>query len=583
MYDGMIYPTITDAERDRIAEEFRNPNAEFFKRLKELVLDDRGSFVIRRLNDEISSGAKDEVSLRISMVVRKFANRLSSSKKLAKGSVWKKLSDNDNHFSYDSDISREVVLALGFVFRLNSEEIDSLLLSLDYNKLYTRSAIECAYIYACDLYQKSEEYKCFCDDGAAVDDDEFICNFTFFNMLAAHEAELAPYESEYINNVKKALDVRGNNLPRTITRKNLESFIEEEAMSSPNKTAEFNETLRSFIEASDFGNETKFYFFLNNHRDVFVLNRERSLRYIFNALYRYIETPRLNWENKPELEDQISLSYFYKRFSVFLDGLNLFTPDEIFIRYYFSCDGEGEPVEIDTDTYCYDFFRDEDIDESYDSLLEKARLDLIHTVKELLKIPSSDEKKDVLTEAEYKAVRKILFKKVDSDMESLKTQLKSFKRVLIGQNDCTKLLFVLLYMFTSVGDRSESFNFSLDTESETVNRFMRGNLRFHGEDEGSMEELDMWLEDSGFPTMVGDPLRDFIEDFFRNSFKEVKVDPDSYGKPVHFEEVKGNATNNYLTPILLQHRDIKAFKNIHKNTKSLYDEISTLIILPVIL
>lgn len=579
MYDGKIYTYITAAERERLAEEFRNPNAKFFKRLKELVLDDRGAFVIRRLNDEISRNVKAEDSLRISMVVRKFAKRiLNLIKKFPKDSVWKTLSNNDNHFSDDCEISRETVLALGFVFRLNSEEIDSLLLSLDYNKLYTRSAIECAYIYACDLYQKSEEYKRFCNDGAAVDDDEFICNFIFFNKLAAHETELAPYESEYINNVKKALGVRGNNLPRTITRKNLESFIEEEAMSSPNKTAEFSETLRSFIETSDFGNETRFYFFLNNHRDVFVLNRERSLRYIFNALYRYIETPRLNYKNKYILEKQLSLNNFYKRFSVFLDGLNLFTPDEIFIRYYFSCDGEGEPVDIDTDTYCYDFFSDEDDDEKYDSLLAKARLDLIHTVKKLLKKSLSDENTDVLTEAEETAIRKILFKKVDSDTESLKTQLKSFKRVLIGQNDCTKLLFVLLYMFTSVGDRSESFTFSLDAESETVNRFMRGNLRFHGEDEGSMEELDVWLEDSGFPTMVGDPLRDFVEDFFKNSFKEVKVDPDSYGKPVHFEEVKGNATNSYLTPILLQHRDIEAFKNIHKNIKSLYDEISTLLI-----
>lgn len=579
MYDGKIYTYITAAERERLAEEFRNPNAKFFKRLKELVLDDRGAFVIRRLNDEISRNVKAEDSLRISMVVRKFAKRiLNLIKKFPKDSVWKTLSNNDNHFSDDCEISRETVLALGFVFRLNSEEIDSLLLSLDYNKLYTRSAIECAYIYACDLYQKSEEYKRFCNDGAAVDDDEFICNFIFFNKLAAHETELAPYESEYINNVKKALGVRGNNLPRTITRKNLESFIEEEAMSSPNKTAEFSETLRSFIETSDFGNETRFYFFLNNHRDVFVLNRERSLRYIFNALYRYIETPRLNYKNKYILEKQLSLNNFYKRFSVFLDGLNLFTPDEIFIRYYFSCDGEGEPVDIDTDTYCYDFFSDEDDDEKYDSLLAKARLDLIHTVKKLLKKSLSDENTDVLTEAEETAIRKILFKKVDSDTESLKTQLKSFKRVLIGQNDCTKLLFVLLYMFTSVGDRSESFAFSLDAESETVNRFMRGNLRFHGEDEGSMEELDVWLEDSGFPTMVGDPLRDFVEDFFKNSFKEVKVDPDSYGKPVHFEEVKGNATNSYLTPILLQHRDIEAFKNIHKNIKSLYDEISTLLI-----
>lgn len=575
----MIYPSITAIERERLAEEFKNPNAKFFKRLKELVLDDRGSFVIRRLNDEISCNANDEDSLRISMAVRKFAKRiLNLIKKFPKDSVWKTLSNNDNHFSDDCEISRETVLALGFVFRLNSEEIDSLLLSLDYNKLYTRSAIECAYIYACDLYQKSEEYKRFCDESAIIDKGEFICNFTFFNKLAAHEAELAPYESEYINNVKKALGVRGNNLPRTITRKNLESFIEEEAMSSPNKTAEFSETLRSFIETSDFGNETKFYFFLNNHRDVFVLNRERSLRYIFNALYRYIETPRLNYKNKYILEKQLSLNNFYKRFSVFLDGLNLFTPDEIFIRYYFSCDGEGEPVDIDTDTYCYDFFSDEDDDEKYDSLLAKARLDLIHTVKKLLKKSLSDENTDVLTEAEETAIRKILFKKVNSDTESLNTQLKSFKRVLIGQNDCTKLLFVLLYMFTSVGDRSESFNFSLDTESETVNRFMRGNLRFHGEDEGSMEELDVWLEDSGFPTMVGDPLRDFVEDFFRNSFKEVKVDPDSYGKPVHFEEVKGNATNSYLTPILLQHRDIEAFKNIHKNIKSLYDEISTLLI-----
>lgn len=562
-----VYPNLTNDESDKLAFELKNLNDEFFYLLYSLILDDDDKFKLERINLEISTNAKVDVDLRISMAVRKYAKRM---KNVPKSSVWKSLMNNENHFSFGSHISREAILTLGFVFRLNSQEIDSLLLAADYNRLYTRSAIECAYIYTCELYRNSPEYERFCDESAAVNDEEFICNFTFFNQIASHEARLAPSESAYINNIRAALIPNGKKLPRTITRSNLEKFILEEALSAPNQTAEFTEALRGVIKTSRFGNESSFYFFLNTHRDkVFVPNRERSLRYVYNCLYRYMKTPRFQSNESRELEDQISLAYFYKRFSMFLDGLNLFTPAEIFIRYYFECDGDDGAIIPDTDTYYRDYYS-----EDHFVSVQEAKLGLIRTTKELL---ASDSKSTTdtngLSEDEKQQIKEILTKDGEAD-----SQLKCFKKVLVGDYDVSKLLLVLMYLFTSVGDRSEGFRFSLDTKETALNSFFRSNLRFCGDDEGSIEELNAWLEDSGFSTMIGDPLRDFVESFLNNAFKEEIIDFDSEGTPEHFEEVKGRATNNYLTPVLLKNLNITMFKNLHKNIKSLYNQISTLLI-----
>ena len=529
--------------------QLANRNKVFFETLDGFTKNDDGTFKLKRLNNEI----KDRIRFPYAVPVRSYAKKVNELYGFEKGSFWSRLSTKDKEFSNKETITREEVIALALVFRLSSDDLNDLLDSLGYYGLYPRQIVDAALIFVLDTYQSSDEFKRFKDPDIDIKKEEFVSNYAFFYHLVKKQSkiDLSLLQSDYIKDFRKRLTTitrNGKPQPSLDTNKwfisidMLREFIESSTAKEKNQTIQcqtkLRDTISKVIENGQYGNETCFTEFLNSgseddesNRERFVNNREKSHRYVLKMLYRYLLRESSQAYNRGIKDNGgIKVSQFFLRFTEFLDYMNTEKASELFIREYVFLD--DDQVRENIKKFCVDFFHKElrcySVEEQ--RMIRKIlRLYLIYclnikvgdnnteknesekkAVKESLVDPTRDPV--VLSELEIATMKRILQSDNDNDDDNKITpnHYAGFRKILLAEADISRLMFILLYLFTFSHKETTVFKFTneivinnknVKRSQPDANESKTDGISYYSSSGGDISELNRWLLDSGFPAL----------------------------------------------------------------------------------
>lgn len=582
--------------------QLANPNKVFFEMLDGLTKNDDGTFKIKRLNQ----GITDRTSFPYAVPVRKYANILIDLYGFEKGSFWSRLSKKDKAFSVEETITREEVIALALVFRLSSDEVNELLACLGYYGLYPRQVVDAVAIFVLDTYQGSDEYEKFINPDIDIKDEEYVSNFSFFYELVKKQSriDLSLLQSDYIKEFRNQLmsvTKGGKSQPSLDTNKwflskdMLRDFIESSTAKEKNYTFqcsnELSEIVNKVKENKQYGNETYFTEFLNSgaeddesNRERFVNNREKSHRYVLKMIYRYLlrESSQAHSQGIKE-NGGITLSQFFLKFSRFLDNMNARNATELFVMEY-TCLNEDNQVAENAEKFCVDFFHKElrQYNAEQQEMIEKIlRLYLIYCLnikkavkkekeksgKKDLKRSVVDPTKDpvVLSGLEIAKIQRI--HRSNKDNIITPNHYAGFRKILLAEADISRLMFILLYLFTFSHEETTVFSFGNEivrnnVAKNNVNRSQSNasgsrtdGISYYSSSGGDISELNRWLLDSGFPGFSIDEYLYSIAKKYMEGFK------DSY------------ESNEYLIgmfkDILLRDRSLQILNKLHMSSYSL--------------
>ena len=587
--------------------QLANPNTAFFELLDEFTQNDDGTFKLERLND----GIKEITQFPYAVPVRNYAKKVSELYGFGKGSFWSRLSTKDKEFSNKETITREEVIALALVFRLSSDDLNSLLDSLGYYGLYPRQIVDAALIFVLDTYLSSKKYDRFKDPSIKIKKKEFVCNYVFFYELVKKQSkiDLSLLQSDYIKDFKKQLTTitrDGKTQPSLDTNKwfiskdMLRDFIESSTAKEKNHTIqcqnELRNTISKVIENGQYGNETGFTEFLNSgseddesNRERFVNNREKSHRYVLKMLYRYLLRESTQAYNKGIKENGgIKVSRFFVRFTEFLNYMNTEKASKLFVIEYTYL--ENDQVKENTGKFCADFFH-KDLScysvEEQRVIKKILRLYLIYCLnikaednntedtekkkseKKAVKKSLDDPTRDpvVLSELEIAAMKRILQSDNDNDKKITPNHYAGFRKILLAEADISRLMFILLYLFTFSHKETTVFSFGNEI---VINNDVKNNVKrshpdanesktdgisYYFSSGGDISELNRWLLDSGFPGLSS---REYL-------YSIVKKYMDGYKKPYESKEY----LIGMFKDILLRDKSLQILNKLHMSSYSL--------------
>lgn len=487
---------LTDEQKKDLSEYFAHPNRMLFRKLAELVYRDpaKRKFRLERLND---GGIKENTLCPFAVPVRAYARKVLRCMEQPAGSIWRKLAaDGDILHERDGKrLSRAAIIALAFVFSLSSSEVDELMDASSYYRLYARSIPDAALIYALEIYKNSEEYRRFENASVALSETEFIGNYWYYIRLFARYDSVS-FESGFSGTLVEVLTsaaegAKPQRVTWTLNHEKLKTVSEPGGDSTLNLTRRCMEELKEAVSEgleADRGDLRPFEEFVEDNRKALVQNRERALRYIFVMLNRYQERERIVADKGKfgsKAEERIDLSTLSRRFTVFMDCVNLYSAGEMFLRHYISCfNGEYEE---DIEAFALDCLPEDTDDETaVGAFYERVRFALSLTDSKYKR-----KKTDAMTpldDSERGLVCRIIEKErtLSGDMSL------QFKRIISGEADVPRLFFIFFFLFTAPRGKEK-------------------NRAGFAEDE--LQRLDEWLAKSGFPGIIGDPLEDFARAF----------------------------------------------------------------------
>ena len=570
---------LTPKELDEIVDYVKRPNKELLECLKSLVFEADGkTFKLKRLNKDI----KPNTMNKISAAVRQYSKKVIEVYGDSKSSIWHKLSSKEVLFKDSIEITRPMIIALCFVFRLTVIDANNLLNSAGYYGLYARSIEDSIINYTLSMYLKSDSFKSFNEEKDVIDSEKYIENYTLF--LSIIRDKRITISLDFLERAKRCFidpeaSIKKEVIPSKsgkernttdnliIYRDPLEDFILNSAKIPENQTKVCNERLKNTIQLTDYqyAKENFYSLYLNVNKERFALNRERSLRYLYMMLYRYILTPTIHANAdksrknlSPKLLDRINMGYFFSYFTEFINQFNLFSPAEITIQNYFSIKpGDIAKLEIKRE-----FIPSEDSSgiNDADELKQRKNKAFVAMIREILSACpgacneigngqnfSSDEKKKIINILNSKGSRK--------------NRSSEFREILLGSKDINRELFILVYLFTSMSQNDYTIN---------IEKLSDLNIG-----KGSFEELNMWLSDCGFKSLVNDPLEEFVNYFFMFNYS------DSFNRETHdivySEKLKASAVNKYFSQILLDYPTINLFERLRQSATLLSDETKALL------
>lgn len=593
-------PAVDDLLANRMLKEFQNPNKRFFEMLEKMTVKDR-AFRLKRLN----TGVKPNTSHAFAVPVRYYAKILIELYGFESGSFWSKLSHKDKVFSEKELITREEVIALAFVYRLSSTRLNALLKCLGYSSLYPRGIAESAIIFCLDTYRKSKEFARFTDPSIELEKREFVSNYDLFYqiMLKQSRIDLSVMQSPFVGDLKKhltdnSLNEKPNSLDTNkwfLSKKVLRKFIISSTIDENNLTIQCQKDLRKTINDVNtlqmYGNISFFTSFLNSgsddncsNRERFVCNREKSLRYVLKMMYRYLTS-------HSKLENGIRISTFFLDFTRFLNYLNLTKPSELFITEYIyekKCD-----IFWDYNGFCEGFFH-VDYNKLTPELKDKIKLLMCLYVKRTLNVkPQKNKNPDneqnnkqenanavedleklvtstELNECESAEINRIM----KSQKAVTKNHYSNFRRILLGEADISRLMFILMYLFTFSSDindlsfddeiianafEEKALHVNSLSESKILNESNTG-ISYFLSDSGSLSELNHWLQSSGFSVLSEkESLKQFVEDYFEKKYDKIIFGVEKTGYLAYM-----------LKYILLQDGSLQMLSKLHMSSYSLY-------------
>lgn len=487
---------LADEQKKALSEYFAAPNRTLFRKLAELVYKDpvKKAFRLERLNN---GGIKENTLCPFAVPVRAYAKKVIRLIDQPAGSIWKKLAA-DGDILYERGgkrLSRAAIIALAFVFRLSPSEVDELMDASCYYRLYARSIPDATLIYSLEIYRHSEEYRSFEDPSVEISDSDFIGNYTYYISLLA-QYENVSYENSFSGALVKVMTSAAEGADRkrvtwTLDHEKLKTISEPGGDSTLNLThrcmEELKEAVSEGIEAGC-GDLRPFGVFVKDNVKALVQNRERALRYIFVMLNRYQERERIvadkgKFDSKSE--ERIDLSTLSRRFTVFMDCVNLYSAGEMFLRHYISCfDGEYEE---DIEAFALDCLPEgTDAETAAGAFYERVRFALSLTNSKYKR------KKTDVKEPPDDFERGLICKIIEKERTLSGDMSLQFKRIISGEADVPRLFFIFFFLFTAP-------------------RVEKENRDGFAEDE--LQRLDEWLAKSGFPGIIGDPLDDFVRAF----------------------------------------------------------------------
>ena len=507
---------LSDEQKQKLCNYFGSPNELLFQTLSEMVFcdPDAKKFRLERLNN---GGVKPNTILPFAVPVREYAKMLDEKYSIPDGSIWKQLKRNGDilYERKNKKISRAAVIALAFVFRLSSQELDMLLEAAGYYRLSARSIPGSVLIFVLETYKKSKVYSRFEDASHELNEDEFIENYTYFNKLlhqfkdVASESRFAAELVAHMTAVPEGIKKEGSRTTWTLNREHLKDISVPGGELSLKLTQRCMEELKETVKEScmlDYGDSTLFEDFIDDNRSVFVQNREKALRYLFTLIERYENRERV-FPNKKDYKNdyqkraqkQIDLTTLSRRFTIFMDFINLYSAGEMFLRYYISCD---EDFEEDIITFAKDCLPDNTDEEiAVELFYERIRMALSMSCSDyrikrpVPKVPLEDYEKEM--------VRSVIMATIKKESHPSDDMSDQFRRIISGKADITRLFFVFFYLFVSHQPCNKNCR---STANEQLN------------------ELDEWLTDAGFPGIIGDKLEDFVRTFLESQMIYRKVE-----------------------------------------------------------
>lgn len=537
---------------------FSYPNRTFFKKLSEIVFSDPDKRVFRleRLND---GSVKPNTLCPFAVPVRTYAKKLAEIFTLD-GSKWKALTYNGDILCEKEDneqkrerISRSSVIALAFVFRLSSDELNELLEKAGYCALYARSVPDAALIYSLDTYKGSEEYKKFQDVSAELSDSEYIQNYGLFNQLLKNFQKLEKNqniasESTFAQTLEKCCtkaqnEERRSRITWTLIPEELKKLESPQNQHTLNLTQRSTEDLREAVEdgiSEGYGNTELFEEFMDDNHGVFVQNRERALRCLVTMIIRYLD-------NNPK--KSCDLTTMVKEFTDFMDRINLRSAGKVFLWRYF-CEGTDHE-DIQEFAQEYDIPVSEAKGKFYDCVC--IALSMTHPKYKRKKTATNAPlDKSELDKSERAMVGEIIAKE-DSDKIPTENMSQQFKRILSGKADISRLLFIFFYLFAA------------RRPGESASRVVT---------QDKMRELDSWLTKSGFLGIWGDALESFVFVFLESSANQCRVN-DSLDWS---NEMQSRFFVDIFTSLLSRNLKIDNLIQLDLNASSLYEEEMSLLL-----
>ncbi|MBQ3264570.1 MAG: hypothetical protein IJH07_02210 [Ruminococcus sp.] len=588
--------------------QFQNPNKAFFDKLTELTMSD-GRFKINRLN----FGIKTNTLYDFAVPVRRYATVLVDLYHFKSGSFWSSLSSNDKTFSKNEKISREEAIAFAFAYRLSSNQLNVLLESLGFSRLYPRQIMDAALIFSLDTYLCSQAYDDFANRYGPLKPEEYAANYVIFEKILRKENKVdlslmqSPFmrslQEQFSNDTKKLYKKGHDNW--YISRKRLREIILQDISFDVNLTAEGSKKLYELIENVNeyrqFGNLTWFKDYLNtaslkgtNNREMFVQNSEKSLLYLLKMMYRYLQTKTIRSVKKGTKQPNgIRLSMFFTRFTEFLDKLNLINPKDLFICEYVQAKTKNNKNHLcfSYSNFCEDFLGI-DYDELPNALRNKTEKLLILYIKYILDMdpgPGTDDYSELqgeivsLDKKEEKRIGDIL-KAGKKKRELQANRLTNYKKLFSGA-DISRLMFILVYLFTYVSESDDSF--TLDPKISIGNFDVQDNKKksVYYSNKGSFEELNYWLFDSGFPKLTdSEPLKNFVCGFMNQDYYEkrqkvsipVAVKDSNLLKMTNrvektpFEKSKAEYVAKVFRNVIIRDKSLDMLSKLHLSSYSLF-------------
>ena len=329
--------------------------------------------------------------------------------------------------------------------------------------------------------------------------------------------------------------------------------------------------LMNTIESSEklaYRDNTHFSNYIESNSQSFVSNHERAFRYLYKMILRYQNQKRNKKQSDKGVdifrpfekreESQISLSNFIKRFSVFMDYYNIYSASERFLMEYISFDEDEFGYEEDIDTFRERVLPDSNNETEVRAIFyDRVRIALSLNCEnyDYSKHKSSSE----LSKNEKKQIKRIIKKgpKVTND------DINSFKGILSGEKDVSRMLFIMLYLFTSYTEVDDRAN----NASARIN------------------ELNNWLLRSGF-IPLSEAFKEFVITFYQSIFTIFDAealpdedDPESFTYEHHqIEEEQSYYFNDVFSYIFDQDLTVD-IADVHLQCVSVMDE--ELSILPV--
>ena len=499
---------LKNEQKEKIAEYFSNPNRLFFEKLAKLTLENGKpeTFKLKRLNVYL----KPNSQYIFSVPARKYAKKVKKIfPDLPKRNVWDALSGNQNTLFQNqrTKIPRAYIIALAFVYRLSSTELNQLLEASGEHRLYPRNLLESAVQFSLDRYKDSSAYERYTNEKVEINDEEIIENYSFFiDLVKKYSIEDSDEKNELVKKVVSCMTTKKEYKKKYETKTDQNRVIwaiyfeELNKLVKPDKQPTQMLTigcLTELIDAIDksknleWNDDTFFSTYIQNNKDSFVTNRERVYKYVLRMLVKY--------QYRYPDEESISLTSFLRNFCIFADYLNIYSSSDIFLRNYIS-------YEENTFFEDVEWFRrnvmplEENKEKVKEFFSEVLSLALRFSIS--YKDFKSGDDLDELPENKRKKLIRLLDDSEETSNSARKEDIpdglsNSFKAFLSGKTDISRINFILLYMFTNIPDKP----FQMINKEEFL--------------ENSMKELDDLLLGAGFAGIYKDTFMDFVKEFFR--------------------------------------------------------------------